>query len=277
MLRKSFLCVIVVLLFNASATALKFQASLTTIRLEAQPGQTFNRHFILTLDKSEKRAQFRAHTEDWWRSEDGKQSFYQPPGTLKHSCANWIKLNPVESSIKGGETLDVRMSIAVPADAKMGGYWCALTVDEVPDPLKNPNEAAGVQCLTSISVGVFINVGKVSRQAVITEVNLTDGQANIKLRNAGDCPLSVEGRLEFLRPGEDKPVAVASFTRAWLLTEPVNSSQITAPLPDAAHLPSGRYLVRAIFDIGLPHYIGIRKEMEVRREKVVSADNTTAK
>ena len=275
-MRKTVICVLAMLLCGVSANALKFQASLTTIRIEAQSGQVFNRHFILTLDKGEKRTQFHAHTEDWWRSEDGKQSFYQPPGTLKRSCAGWIKLNPVEASIKGGETLDVRMSVAVPAETKSGGYWCVLTVDEVPDPLQNPGGGAGVQCLTSISVGIFINVGQVNRQAVITEVNITDNQASIKLSNRGDCPLSVEGHLEFLRPGEDKPVAVASFTRAWLLTEPVDATRLTATLPDTAHLPAGRYLVRAIFDIGLPHYIGIKKEMEVRRGKVVSADNTTA-
>ena len=270
---KTLLWIIVALAFSTAATALKFQASLTSIRIEAQPGQIFNRHFILTLDKSERRTQFHAHTEDWWRSEDGKQSFYQPPGTLQHSCANWIKLNPVEAAVNGGETLDVRMSITVPTETKPGGYWCALTVDEVPDPLQNPNGGTGVRCLTSVSVGVFVNVGKVNRQATITAVNVTNSAATITLCNRGDCPLNIEGRLEFLRPGEEKPTAITTFTHAWLLTEPVTASQLSAPLPDAARLPSGRYLVRAIFDIGLPHYIGIRKEMEVRRETVVSSPN----
>ena len=272
-MRKTIFYVLTVLLCAITANALRFQASLTTIRIEAQPGQTFTRHFILTLDPHEKRAQFRAHTEDWWRSEDGRQSFYQPPGTLKRSCANWIKLNPVESAIKGGETLDVRMSIAVPAEIKPGGYWCALTVDEVPDPLQAPG-GSGVQCLTSISVGVFVNVGSVNRAAEIAEVRLTNRESKVTLRNRGDCPLSVEGRLEFLLPGENKPVATAAFPRVWLLPEPVDSATLTATLPDAAHLPSGRYLVRAIFDIGLPHYIGARKEMQVSHEKALSSDNT---
>src|SRR5215467_12853932 len=132
------------------AFALKFTASMTPIRVEARGGQVINRSFRLTLDKDEKRTQFKAHVEDWWRSEDGKQSFYREPGTLPHSCGIWVKLNPREAAVPGGGTLDVRISIAVPNDVKPGGYWCALTVDETQDPLQVEPQTVGVKVLASI-------------------------------------------------------------------------------------------------------------------------------
>ena len=48
-----------------------------------------------------------------------------------------------------------------------------------------------------------------------------------------------------------------------LLLAPVNTRIFTADLPDVKTLPPGRYLVRAILDIGLDHYIGVQKELDV--------------
>ena len=80
----------------------------------------------------------------------------------------------------------------------------------------------------------------------------------------GDTPLGVEGRVEFIRAGEEKPT-VAMIPRRMVLTEPIRTSYLTAKLPDAATLPDGTYAVKAILDIGLDHYIGVQKRIEVRR------------
>lgn len=249
-----------------SAWALKVQARMDSIKIDARPGQVVNRGFQLTLASEEERTQFKVHVEDWWRSEDGKQSFYRKSGTLTRSCAPWVKLNPVEAAVDPGGTLDVRITVAVPEDVKPGGYWCALTVDEVPNPLKIVPQGVGVRFLASISTGIFVTVSPVKRAARIKEVQVLAGEAVLKLHNEGNCPLGVEGRFEFIRPGDTKPLAVAAFPRGTLLPEPINTALFAAPLPDATALPSGRYLVRVIFDIGLDQYLGAQKEMEILRE-----------
>src|SRR5258708_4418824 len=165
------------------AAALKFNASLEPIRVQARPGQTINRSFKLTLAKDEARTQFKACVQDWWRSEDGKQSFYQPPGTVARTCATWIKLNPTETAVEPGGTLDVRISIAVPPEVKPGGYWCALTVDEVLDPLKIQPEGVGVRFLTSLSIGIFVYISPVDRAARILAVQVPGEEATVKLLN----------------------------------------------------------------------------------------------
>jgi hypothetical protein len=131
--------------------------------------------------------------EDWWRSEDGVQSFYAAPGTLKRSCGNWVSLNPGESAVDPGQTLSVRVTVNVSTDAEPGGYWCVLTLDEVPDPL-TAAENVGVKFVASISTGIFIYIDPVNRAAEIVDVVLQPGAASVKLRNTGNAPLGVEGR-----------------------------------------------------------------------------------
>lgn len=255
---------ILFLLPCTGALGLKFHSDMSSIKVDAQTGQQITRAFRLTLDKSEQRTQFKAHLEDWWRSEDGKQSFYKAPGTLKHSCANWIKLNPVESSVNPGDTLTVRISAAVPNDTKPGGYWCALTVDEVADPNKIVPQGVGVVFTASVSIGIFINVTSVDRSAKILQLS-TDGVAtSLKVGNDGNCPLGIEGRVEYYSLGDlTKPVASVKMTRSTVLPEPINTSIISVPLPSPAALPSGKYMVRAVLDIGLAHYIGAQKQMDI--------------
>ena len=247
------------------AAALKFDASLAPIKVDGDAGQVANRSFRLTLAKDEQRTQFKVHVEDWWRSEDGRESFYKPAGTLPQSCAPWIKLNPVEAAIGPGETLEVRLSISIPKDAKAGGYWCAFTVDEVLDPLKIRPEGVGVRFLASLSIGVFVNVGPVNRAAKVVDVQMAE-EAVVKVRNDGNCPLRVEGRLEFIPVGASKPIAKVDFPQTTALYAPINITTIRARLPDSRTLPSGKYLVRAILDIGLDHYLGVQKEMVITRE-----------
>lgn len=248
------------------AQAITFRFATEPIKVYVNPGQVVNRTFWLTLAKEEKETRFKAYTQDWWRSEDGQKSVYADAGKLAHSCANWVKLNPVESSVKGGETLNMRVSIAVPEDAKPGGYWCVLTVDEIPDPLAEKPAGIGVRFAASISLGIFVYVAPLDQRARITEVKVLPDRVEVALRNEGNCPLNVEGRFEFLPPGGKEPKAVVKLSRGILLPEPINTAVYNSKLPAADVLPSGRYLVRTILDIGLDHFIGAQKEMDVVRE-----------
>ena len=129
------LLAIVVMPASQTPRPMSFSATLTSIKVNARPGQVITRQFQLTLDPGQPRTHFKAKVEDWWRSQDGLQSHYAAPGTLQRSCAPWTSLNPVESAVSAGETLTIRVTVNVPRELAPGGYWCALTVDQVPDPL----------------------------------------------------------------------------------------------------------------------------------------------
>jgi hypothetical protein len=169
-----------------------------------------------------------------------------------------------------GDTMITRLTVSVPSGLAPGGYWCVLTVDELPDPLA-VLEGVGIRFMASVSVGVFVNVGEQQRAAEITGVEVLNDSAVVKLRNDGNTPLSIEGRFEFIRAGATEPTAVVPLTRNLLLTEPILTGAYSAKLPDATLLPSGRYLVRAIVDYGVDHYIGTQREMDIDRSVPIVA------
>lgn len=253
-----------ILATSSPAAAASFTATLTSIKITARPGEVQTREFRLTLNQDQAKTRFKAHMQDWWRSEDGNQSFYDEPGTLTQSCGRWVTVNPVEVDVLPGETMITRLTVKVSSEAKPGGYWCVLTVDELPDPLA-VSEGIGIRFMSSVSVGVFVYVGDQHRAAEITGVDVQNESAVVKLRNDGNTPLGIEGRFEFVKPGATEPTAVVPLARGTLLTQPILTGMFSVKLPDAALLPSGRYLVRAIIDYGVDHYIGTQREMNIER------------
>ena len=181
-----------------------------------------------------------------------------------------VALSPVEADVLPGQTMTTRLTVSVPAELTPGGYWCVLTVDEVPNPLTIAR-SVGVRFMASVSVGVFVYVGEQQRAAEITAVEIVNDSAVVKLRNDGNTPLAIEGRFEFIKPGNTEPTAVVPLTRSLLLTQPILTGAFSAKLPDPSSLPSGRYLVRAIVDFGTDHYIGTQREMYVTRQVAVAA------
>jgi len=264
------LVAVLVLAGQTAGQAVSFKATLNPIKITARPGQVITREFRLTLDPDQPKTRFRAHLQDWWRSEDGTKSFYRDPGTLTRSCGRWATLNPAETEILPGETMLTRLTVTVSPEAQPGGYWCVLTVDELPDPLAD-SEGIGVRFLASVSVGVFVYVGELQPSAEIMAVEVLDNAAVVKIRNGGNTPLGIEGRFEFVKPGATEPTAVITLARSTLLTEPIVTGVFSATLPDPSALPSGRYLVRAIIDYGADHYIGIQRELDITRARPVLA------
>jgi hypothetical protein len=254
-----------VLAGHPPVAAVGFKATLTSLKITARPGEVQTREFRLTLDRDQPKTRFTAHMQDWWRSEDGAQSFYAEPGTLTRSCGPWVALNPVEVGVAPGETLTTRLTVSVPSEVTPGGYWCVLTVDELPDPLAM-SEGVGVRFMSSVSIGVFVYVGELHRAAEISAVEVLNDSVTVKLRNDGNTPLAIEGRFEFIKPGATEPAAVITLERNTLLTEPILTGLFSAKLPAPASLPSGRYLVRAIIDYGVDHYIGVQREMSIERD-----------
>ena len=113
--------------------------------------------------------------------------------------------------------MTTRLTVSVPAEAEPGGYWCVLTVDELPDPLA-VSEGVGIRFMASVSIGVFVYVGEQQRAAEITAVEILNDSAVVKLRNDGNTPLAIEGRFEFVKPGATEPAAVVALARSTLLT-----------------------------------------------------------
>ncbi|HEV2856539.1 MAG TPA: hypothetical protein VHC97_27375 [Thermoanaerobaculia bacterium] len=254
----------------APAGAIEFTARFESIKIDARPGETVNREFQLRLAPGGRRVHFKARAEDWWTSEDGSQSFYRPAGTLPRSCGSWISLNPVETAVDPGGLLAIRVTAAIPRSTGPGGYWCVLTVDEVPDPL-DVRSGVEVRFLSSVSVGIFINLEPVERAVEIRDVGISGGQVRFRVCNTGNAPVGAEGRLELRRPGQASATATVVIPRATVLMDPMKCRVLAAALPGPKELPPGRYSATVLLDIGLDHYLGLQKDLEIGRDLLVPA------
>jgi hypothetical protein len=266
-----FLCLALALVPTA-APALKFNAVFGSIKVSARPGDIVTRSWQLHL-VDDHGARFHAKVEDWWQSEDGERSFYGELGTLRHSCGPWITLSPVETAVAAGGTLAVQLTAAVPLDAAPGGYWCVLTVDQLPDPLAPSARGVQVGFLSSISTGIFIYLDPVVRQVEIAGIDISARQAKITVRNVGNAPVGLVGRIEILRTAGGAPVVSAAFHRATVLTEPSVTRSLVAVLPDLAALPAGHYLARVVLDLGLDHDLGAQRELVIPNDLSHVANN----
>jgi hypothetical protein len=248
----------------AAAQGSQFTATLSPIKVTLKPGQLVTRYFELTLAPDQRRTVFNARIEDWWRSEDGGQTFYGPPGSLAQSCGAWTTLNPIEAVAEPGKPLRVRVTITVPDAARAGGYWCALALDEIPDPTAVSAGGVEVRFMASVAVGIFVYIEPVERKIEIVDVEVSSRSAVARVRVTGNTPVAIEGRVEFIAAGQN--VATMPVARTTILTEPVRLGAVRVDLPSAEKLPSGRYLVRVILDIGLDHYIGVEREVDLKRD-----------
>ena len=250
-----------------SSRAASFTSSFKPIRFFAKPGQTITSKYTLGLESAERRLHFRAKVEDWWRSIDGKQTIYRKAGTVARSCAHWVTLDPVEQAVDPGSKIDIRVTVRIPKETKPGGYWCALTVDELQDPTHLAKKrGVGVSFVASFSTAIYILIRPLDLKAKILEVKLESAKGLVTVQNQGNTPLIIQGRLEFVPPGDTKPLATAKLKGGVVLPIPINKRIMVAPLPSTKELPTGRYMVKVIIDIGLDHFIGVQKEMKIWRE-----------
>jgi hypothetical protein len=123
----------------------------------------------------------------------------------------------------------------------------------------------GMMFRGSVSMGIFVEVGTATRSGKITGLTVSKDRVGVTIQNDGDMPLRVSATYEFYRPGEDKPVASVVIGGECLLPEPINKCEFSRPLPSIKALPSGKYRVRVLVDLGLDHLIGAEKEMEISR------------
>jgi hypothetical protein len=267
--RTAFFLCLALALVPARAPALKFTAVFESIKIQARPGDMVTRSWQIHLG-DEQSARFHAKVEDWWQGEDGEH--YAEPGTLRHSCSPWITLSPVEAAVAAGGTLVVQVTAAVPLEAAPGGYWCVLTVDQLPDPLA-PAQGVQVGFLSSVSTGIFIYLDPVVRQVAITGIDISARQAKVTVRNVGNAPVGLVGRIEILRTAGSAPVVSAKLPRTTVLTEPSVTRSLVAVLPDLTALPAGHYLVRVVLDLGLDHDLGAQRELVIPNDLSHVANN----
>jgi len=66
-------------------------------------------------------------------------------------------------------------------------------------------------------------------------------------------------------------VLASVSTGGYVYLDPVEPAP-TVPLPASTELPTGRYTVRLVLDIGLDHYIGVQRVLDIVRSADANQD-----
>ena len=284
MLRRPTLTLAAFLTATLAATALdasgearaqsQFAGTFAPIRTWAKPGETLARELRLQLVKSVtgQPLRFKAYSQDFWMSADGRSTGYGDPGKVKASCSNWVTVDPVTQEVAPGGDLLVRVSITVPAGTQPGGYWCAVSIDEQMDPRRKALlGGSGMVLFASFSNAVYVFVAPLQLDAKIKKLDIDSQNASVTVQSLANSPLLIEGHLEFLREGVAEPVAKVDLARRVLLPEPHGSVMTEAPLPPIEVLPDGDYLVKVVLDVGLDHLLGAQSKRSIKHAPVVPA------
>jgi hypothetical protein len=135
-------CFIALILFSAKGMAQRINVNPTILAFNESAGQSSTQ--ILTITNlSDKVQAYQLSLGDWIRDTTGEHRYYAP-GTIKRSCANWVKFDNPIVEIDPQKSKDVRVTLTIPADsaATKEMKWAMIFVQSVEEQTGGENKAA---------------------------------------------------------------------------------------------------------------------------------------
>ena len=191
--------------------------------------------------------------EDWKLTREGNPAFMKVGGN-PYSCAEWIRINPVDFRIAPGQTREVRYTVTVPPEVQDGGYHAAIIFETVPDV--TPGERAKrVYLKGRIVTIVYEVVGKppVVGHATVLEVEPKKQGVDfvLTLQNTGKVHYRTKGTIT-VKDGSDQKVFEVAVPDAPVLPD----SEREIKIPYDKPIPKGNYSALAVVDIGMKELVG---------------------
>lgn len=225
--------------------------------LEGAPGTTVTQALTFS-NTTEAPFTARASIKDWERDSLGRK-FYVDPGTLTRSNSEWITLSASTLSLAPGQTQEVMLTMAVPADApgQLTHSMVFFTQTKAQQAAATNARQLGVNVLLELGVQVYhrpagLVAGELDFLAFedFGTVAGTQGairRLGVKIRNAGAINKDAHVRFELtdMATGEELPVSTVPIAML-----PEAEQWVYA---DVAADLTGRYLAVAILDAG-SHY-----------------------
>jgi P pilus assembly chaperone PapD len=215
---------------------------------------------ILVTNDGTAPTRLRVSIEDWSLTKDGNPTFMKVENN-PYSCAEWIRINPVDFRLGPGQTREVRYTIAVPQGIEDGGYRAAIIFETVPDV--TPGEKVKRVFLKGRIVTILYEVvGK-----PVPEGHSNGLKAQLKkegvdfilaLQNTGKVHFRTKGSIT-INDAEGKKVFEVEMPDVPVL--PGAEREIKMGYDKA--VPKGKYKALAVVDIGKKELIGAETDFEV--------------
>lgn len=191
--------------------------------------------------------------EDWTLTKDGNPMFMKV-GNTPYSCAEWIRVNPVDFRIGPGQTREVRYTISVPQGIDDGGYRAAIIFETVPEVI--PGEKTKRVFLKGRIVTILYEVvGKPILQGhangLKTERKKEGIDFILSLQNTGKVHYRTKGTITVKDEKGEKAFEV-EIPDVPVLPESERKIKVSYD----KSIPKGKYTATAVVDIGKKELIG---------------------
>lgn len=229
--------------------------------LEMQPGSETT--VVIDLDYKSagdltKPARIVASLNDWTMTRDGRIEFF-PANTRPDSASSWLIYSPGEAAVMPGSMHRIRVTVAVPANARPGDHLASLIVEQRPETLKFEQNVRQVVVKYRMASLFYIKVAGLTRKGSFENLYAEATPQNITvtpvLKNEGNSIVRPTASMQVL-DADGKPVADIPETE----TLPILAgAEVARPVTIERSLAAGKYTIkyRVDFQDGRPAVEGL--------------------
>ena len=257
--------ILLIVLTTISSPALLFSAevsiSVSPIRVEhlVKQGERGTDTISVTNDGTVP-TRLKVSIEDWTLTRDGNPMFMKARKN-PYSCADWIRINPVDFRVDPGQTREVRYTVTVPEGIEDGGYRLAIIFETVPDV--TPGERAKrVYLKGRIATIVYEVVGKPVPQGHANSLKADPKKEGmdfiLALQNTGKVHFRTKGSITVKDSNGSKAFEV-ELPDVPVLPESERDVKVSYDKV----VPKGKYTATAVADIGKKELIGAEATFEI--------------
>lgn len=222
-----------------------------SIEFGLNSGQTANEKVVITNNLN-KKIQLSIYLNDFLRDTTGAHA-YLKPGTISHSCANWITLDKNFLEMEPGQRSEVNVKMRVPdsANAVSQMTWAMLFVETVHEKIapKTKTLATAVNVDMRYGIHIYQQPPLLNKKDVkMLSFDRLPGSNNVYriiCQNTGETQITCKGYLEFSNINDGTKTRIDS--RNFPLF-PEQKRYVDLAIP--ATLLKGQYIVTGVIDAG---------------------------
>jgi P pilus assembly chaperone PapD len=258
--------VLLTVVITITAPALLFSAevsiSVSPIRVEhlVKQGEKGTDTISVTNDGTAP-ARLKVSVEDWALTRDGNPMFIKV-GKNPYSCAEWIRINPVDFRVDPGQTREVRYTVTVPGGIEDGGFRVAIIFETVPEVMPG-EKAKRVYLKGRIATIVYEVVGKPIPQghanSLKADLKKEGMDFILALQNTGKVHFRTKGSITVKDSNGNKTFEV-DIPDIPVLPESERDVKVSYD----KSIPKGKYTATAVVDIGKKELIGAETTFETK-------------
>jgi P pilus assembly chaperone PapD len=215
---------------------------------------------ILVTNEGTTPTRLKVSIEDWTLTKEGTPVFMKVEKN-PYSCAEWVRINPVDFRVGPGQRREVRYTITVPQGISERGYRAAIifeTVAEATPGEKIKRVLVQGRIVTILYQVVGKPIPKGHAKSLRAELKKTGIDFVLALQNTGNVHFRTKGTLT-VKDSTGQKLVETGLPDVPVLPESEREIKISS----GKLLPRGSYAALAVIDIGNKDLIGVETTFSI--------------